>query len=294
MFRRDWSNWLVVLAATAWVLFVLPGCQPGDEKKPPPAGQPEGEPGPSTPEPAGGAAEGEPVPAAPSEPDFSVTDVQFAEEFDTDAEAAAKKYANKWVEIKGTLGSAAGKNIFGQDVLALKGVFEETDTGFKVRPVPCGLAPEAVSAARELTVTQEVTLLGKYEEGSVDANLAHCRIVSTGPDPAIEVTAEEMAAEYVADEDAAEEKYYQKQVLVEGVVAEIVENEFGNLNLQLEGSEREGKPFRIDCGFPADAKDDLKDVAKGQRVRVKGGCDGLLDDVIAVSSCVLLEAAPGP
>jgi len=294
MFRRDCRNWFVVLAATAWVFFVLPGCQPGDEKKPPPGGQPEGEPGPSTPEPAGGAAQGEPVPAAPSEPDLSVTDVQFAEEFDTDADAAAKKYANKWVEIKGTLGSAAGKNIFDQDVLTLKGVFEETDTGFKVGPVACGLAPEAVKAARDLTVTQEVTLLGKYEEGSMGANLAHCRIVSTGPDPAIKVTAQEMAAEYVADKDAAEEKYYQKQVLVEGVVAEIVENEFGNINLQLEGAQKEDKPLRIDCSFPESEKDGLKDVAEGQRVRIKGGCDGLLDDEIGVSSCILLEAAPGP
>ncbi len=67
---------------------------------------------------------------------------------------------------------------------------------------------------------------------------------------------------------------------------------FGNMSLVLAGSQEEGETIPINCAFPADANDEVKGVAQGQRIRIKGACDGIFEGEVSVSSCVLLDAVP--
>ena len=232
---------------------------------------------------------GAPAAKPPAEPAFRLTDEAFAKEFKASSKAAAKKYAGKWIELEGTVGAVASKNMLGQHVLGFKGATKETATGFDAAPVVCGLVPEAVKAATEVTVTQKVKVLGKYEEGTLDATLAHCRIVWTGPDPAIKVAAAKLAADHVADEKAADAKYEHKQVLVEGVVAATTKDEFGSPSLVLAGAKKDDQTVQVTCTFTKDAAERAGKVAKGQRVRVKGQCQGLLGKEVSLVFCVLLD-----
>jgi hypothetical protein len=230
------------------------------------------------------------LPAKPKEtrePPLAVTDIQFAAELDNDAlrKTNAAKYANKWIEIDGTVLDAYSSNR-----LLVLGRNETTKSGFHMSRVSCEISRPFRRQAEELTPTQKVKIVGMFPEGAWGPLLAECRIISVGPDPAIRVTAAGLAAELAAGEDATEKKYKEKQLLIEGVVEAVQAGQY-NSTVELKGVEKGGKPIRVKCsGFGEAQFSEVGKLNKGQQVRVKGGCSWVSSDSIDISSCKLLAA----
>ncbi|MCX6290997.1 MAG: hypothetical protein NT126_04470 [Bacteroidetes bacterium] len=87
--------------------------------------------------------------------------------------------------------------------------------------------------------------------------------------------------EYDQNENSANKKYLGKVVCVYGKVADKGVDSKGAMSLILEGGEMAG----VGCQFDKIVMDDIKDVKKGQVIKVKGVCTGMLMDVVLVD-CV--------
>jgi hypothetical protein len=208
--------------------------------------------------------------------DFTLTSEQLAKEFETDKEAALKKYKDKWVEVEGPM-----ENVMvlpsGDVNIRLVG-FQANPDKFDFHSVR-GIPPETErERLKGLTKGQKVKLKGKVERdlgGFID--LVPCEIVSVGPDPAIAVTADQLTEAYAKDAKDADAKYKDKWLLIEGVVSELKAGTSGADSVILEGAgKKDGKPIRISAAYPADRKNDFTALKKGDKIKVKGECTGEL------------------
>ena len=87
--------------------------------------------------------------------------------------------------------------------------------------------------------------------------------------------------EFDQNENAANNKYLGKIVCVYGKVADKAVDTKGMLSLILEGGEMAG----VGCQFDKSVMDEIKNFKKGQVIKVKGVCTGMLMDVVLVD-CV--------
>jgi len=87
--------------------------------------------------------------------------------------------------------------------------------------------------------------------------------------------------EFDQNEIAANKKYLGKVVCVYGKVADKAVDSKGVLSLILEGGEMAG----VGCQFDKSVIDEMQHVKKGQVIKVKGVCTGILMDVVLVD-CV--------
>jgi hypothetical protein len=155
-----------------------------------------------------------------------------------------------------------------------------------------GVPPEGQrETLKGLTKGQKVKLKGKVERdlsGFID--LVPCEVVSVGPDPAIKVTTDELTEAYAKDAKAADEKYKDKWLLVEGTVSELKPGTSGADSVILEGSgKKDGKPIRIAAAYPADRKGDFTALKKGDKVKFKGECGGEFGGTISLSYSILVK-----
>ena len=235
---------------------------------------------------ASGGPGKEPAPskeAAPAKADFSLTSEQIAKEFETDKDAALKKYKDKWVEVEGPMESVLV--LFSGDVNIRLVGFQANPNKFDFHSVR-GIPPEAErEKLKGLTRGQKVKLKGKVERdlgGFID--LVPCEILSIGPDPAVAVTADQLTEAYAKDAKDADAKYKDKWLLVEGVVSELQAGKSGADSVILEGTgKKDGKPLRISAAYPADRKNDFAALKKGDKVKVKGECGGEFLGTISLS-----------
>jgi hypothetical protein len=210
----------------------------------------------------------------PAKVDFSLTSEQLAKEYETDRTAADQKYKGKWVEVEGPM----------ESVLVLpSGDVNIRLAGFKADPKKLfghtvrGVPPAAeADKLKALTPGQMVKLKGKvYRESADTIDLVPCEIVSIGPDPAIPVTADRLSEDYAKDEKAADAKYKDKWLLVEGTISELKDAQAGADSVILDGAgKKDGKPLRIKAAYPADRKSDFAALKKGDKVKIKGECGG--------------------
>jgi hypothetical protein len=264
-----------LLLAAALLAGVLPavGCEKG------PAG-------PAGPAPAGTAAE----PQAPAKVDFTLTSEQLAREYETDRAAADQKYKGKWVEVEGPMESVLVLPS-GDVNIRLAGFQADPKKfdGHSVRGVPPAADGEKLKG---LTRGQKVTLRGKVyrETAGSYIDLVPCAIVSIGPDPAIAVTADRLTEDYARDAKAADARYKDKWLLVEGVVAELKDAKSGADSVIFEGAaEKDGKKLHIKAAYPADRKPDFAALKKGDKVKIKGECAGEFLGTISLSYTVLVK-----
>jgi hypothetical protein len=106
-------------------------------------------------------------------------------------------------------------------------------------------------------------------------------LAEVGPDPAMAVTASQLAQDYAKDAKAADQKYKGKYLIVEGTIAEVTANKPDALlrrNIILEGD----KPLVIDASLPTADPRPVAKLAKGQKVKVKGECQGLMGDKVTL------------
>lgn len=82
----------------------------------------------------------------------------------------------------------------------------------------------------------------------------------------LEVDAEQIALDYENNEIAADEKYEDKIITVNGVVGEVNKDILGNYSLELEISTVQ----MFICKFSEDKKEKLSKLTKGQKVKIQG------------------------
>ena len=97
------------------------------------------------------------------------------------------------------------------------------------------------------------------------------------PSVAVRVTATQLFADYEANEVSADEKYKGKALLVSGTIESIGKDLFDTMYVSL----KTDNPFlNVKCMFSDEHKSQLANAAKGQRVTIKGKCDGKLGNVL--------------
>ncbi len=207
-----------------------------------------------------------------------LTDVQLAREHDTGGLATLKKYTGQVLEITGVVLSAYPTDLY------LKGTYDTQQS--KGRQIYCRMAAASQEQASELTRGQEVKIKGRYQTEGNAYLIANCELVWTGPDPAVPVTAMQLTQEYSKDAAVADKTYLEKQVLVEGVIAELREDKTGfepRAVIVLESfDEKAARPLRVQAVFPNSDKKPVANLAKGQKIKIKGQCVGVKDGSVTL------------
>jgi hypothetical protein len=100
------------------------------------------------------------------------------------------------------------------------------------------------------------------------------------------MTAEQLSSAYSADQVAANKKYKDKTVLLDGVVIGVAPRDKSCSILSLEGG---ADQFKVACLFDDPAS--VAKLAKGQKVKVRGQCRGVCSAVV-VEGCQLVKVSP--
>ena len=95
----------------------------------------------------------------------------------------------------------------------------------------------------------------------------------------LEMTAPELFSDFENDETAANTRYLDKIVAIEGVVKAVTKDENGMTSVTLEaGSDM----FGVICQLDDFSKHKRSDFQEGEKVKFKGICTGVLMDVVLV------------
>jgi hypothetical protein len=205
-----------------------------------------------------------------------VTAEQLTKEFADDKKGAEKKYPmNLIVEVEGEVKKS--EKLPSGDTWAVHLEGFEKGKGLFTKVVDCEFGAKAKSykKAQELVPDQKVKIRGKfYSAFEYGQRLVDCELVEVGPDPAIKVTAAQLSKDFAADRKAAATKYKDKQVLLEGVVAQPVGPK-AKYYVVLENSGEKGAPaVHVEFGFTQTAEKLFSQLKKGQKVTVRGRCEG--------------------
>jgi hypothetical protein len=118
------------------------------------------------------------------------------------------------------------------------------------------------------------------------------------PRPEVTVTAAELAGAYAANPAAADAKYKEKRVLVDGVVTGVMppSNGQGSGQVWLVGVTKPDKSWvEVHCRFEEEEIGKVRHASKGQRLKINGICSGCSSGVyVECWDCFLVEAGPDP
>lgn len=117
--------------------------------------------------------------------------------------------------------------------------------------------------------------------GSDDEQSTETEIASEVP--TIEISASQLYADYEANGVAADEKYKGKVLLVTGVVNNIDKDILDAIYVTLKADEYFGD---VQCYFADSHTKTAAQLSKGQKITVKGKCDGKLMNV-ALKGCTI-------
>ncbi len=212
--------------------------------------------------------------AAAPKADGGMSAIDFAKEVYADPKAGLEKYQGKRIQLTGQVGEASPEYSFGG--MSLKTGLKHRKMSFLVVGLRIYVQPEKILHAYLLGVGQKVQVTGELTGITDDAiTLRNCTFAELEKNPMPSLAATELAAAYVKDVKEASRKYggefgMRKDLFVQGKVAEIADAEFGNKAVHLEGS---GKT-NVVCYIRAK---DAKDLKKGDEIRVKAQCVGLVN-----------------
>lgn len=103
------------------------------------------------------------------------------------------------------------------------------------------------------------------------------------PVAAVEVTSQQLCADYDANEISADEKYKGKTLKITGTVDNIAKDLTDTMYVTLTS----GQPLtRTQCYFDDSAKDQLGKLTKGQALTVEGKCNGKMMNIL-IKECVI-------
>jgi hypothetical protein len=212
-------------------------------------------------------------------------------EFKKDSDAADKKYHGKTLTLSAHVAGVNSKEETGKSYVALY-LEGEKDDGPQIE---CAVVSDADSKALALLETQKVKITGKYKKFGKEENqpemkpqiyLEECKIEEVGPDPSIKVTAAELAKEYATDGDAAQKKYGDKLLLLEGkfIRSDVIQN-VGRACL-IEGHGSDDKSFNV---VALTNSEELERTGQGETVKIRAMCMGRY--TLDGQPCVRLFAA---
>ncbi len=114
-------------------------------------------------------------------------------------------------------------------------------------------------------------------------DLVQCELVEAGPDPALPVTAEQLARD-AADPPAAEKKYKGKMLSVEGTFVEVIKKGAAVPDvIVLQGhEEKAAKPVRVHASFPGLWQRYIEGWKKGQKVTLKANWVGPYEGKVSI------------
>lgn len=213
------------------------------------------------------------LPLLPSEKAISVGDAQLAMEYAADEMAADKKYGTRAVEIDGTVHSSG----YPATELYLLGTFDLKK--MSGRQVYCQMAPAARAKAEVLTPGQKVKVRGRCRSAGKVVFIENAELTHVGVDPALPLTAAGLTEAYAKGEEAADKRYKNQQVSVEGVVAEVGKTTDMQPIIFLQGFDGQAaKPLRVEAILPVSDTKPVAGLTKGQKIQVKGECVGKKGD----------------
>lgn len=102
--------------------------------------------------------------------------------------------------------------------------------------------------------------------------------------PAYELQAIIIFNEFKTFEEKAAEKYVGEVIIVEGSIMAILSND-STANILLKTHD---DIFGVNCALLPDKLHQTKKIKKGQIVKIKGECQGIIDDVI-FNKCAIIE-----
>jgi hypothetical protein len=260
----DMSVRPLIALTTGFLVITLaaPGCSKKEE--PPAKGGPSAD---------GGNKE---LPAqALGKADLTVTPAEWHAAFKKDSEAAKAKYKDKVVEMAGTVRSV-GPDPYGEVGYVYLDVPKE------LLGVRCVLADK--KPWLKVSPGSKVTVKGRSSD-RIGGDLYPCEIVEAGKDPAVVITAQELAKQFAADRKEARKKYDDKWAHVKGEVAEKID---AKVALKLKGQ----GDISVLCYFPQPYKKSLEAVKTGSQVDLFGQLsvfDGPQDKEVTINMCVLTD-----
>jgi hypothetical protein len=213
-------------------------------------------------------------------PKYSLTAEEYFKEWNKDSKAANAKYADVTIELSGTVGSVGLGN--GRPLLQL-------NTGDQLQYVHCWTTEKEPWV--KAVDGQKVKVRGKVlpSEGRL-AQIGDCKIVETGPSPAITVDAASLATEYAKDKQATIKKYEQKILILTGEIAEKRKDD-NSVTLVLKG----GNDVEVNCGFLLISHASVvAPLTVGQQVKVVGEFNSVFtakDKAVGIWNCNLITSA---
>jgi len=201
-------------------------------------------------------------------PDFLLTAGELAEAYEHDEEVADSKYLGALIELRGVVYSIAPNS-------------EEQ---------PCILMSETADPTSNFIVCitvdkqpwldvcrgQAVTIRGVYANDIMfQCDLRDCVVVKKGESPAITLSAEELAAEFIADPEALSDRYLNKEIIVESEVLRIEPAKVGPESVFLRGTA--DTPIRCSLNGSFE-REQLTRLTVGKIARLRGTFTAFQDD----------------
>ncbi|MCI0684771.1 MAG: OB-fold putative lipoprotein [Gemmataceae bacterium] len=187
----------------------------------------------------------------------SLTAEAFGGEIQKDAEAAERKYESVFVELTGTVNNVGSRD---------REPFVTLDAGPESLSILCLLAQEKEPWAK-ISKGQKIKVRGQWPDVSVQPTLEACVLVDLGANPAKEINAETLAAEFAKNKDGVRKQYADKPLIVTGVIDTArPRNDLGAVSVYLKGA----GAVVVDCGFNAVDRAEAFALKRGDAVRVVG------------------------
>jgi hypothetical protein len=145
--------------------------------------------------------------------------------------------------------------------------------------------PRAWSLSRGQTVKLKGEVVGAIKvPGQSSVILSNCQIVSVGDDPSIAVTAAALLEEFKTNPAQADKKYKGKEITIREAT---VERRDG-LTLILMDAAKKDVTVKIQAAMLQGTQQQIESLAPGARVKLKGECVGLSNQMIQIERCWLV------
>jgi hypothetical protein len=208
--------------------------------------------------------------------DFSLDVAQWHTEFTNDPSAAVDKYKGKVVEVSGMV------EFVSEDPAEQVGcVYLKVDGP----PLQDRCATTDKKPWLKVSPGSKVKLRGKVPEFGLPCDLVGAEIVEAGPDPAVVISAQQLAKEYATDSKSATAKLDDKWAHVEGEVVEKTTSNDWAVLLKLKGD----KEVVVSCCFGDRNKRPLEPVKVGTKVKVFGQLSLWKDKEVFINSSILSD-----
>jgi len=220
----------------------------------------------------------EPILAAT--PDFLLTAGELTEAYKHDEEGTDSKYLGALIELRGVVYSIATNSEEEPCILV-----SETDD-----PTSRFITCVTVDKQPWLDVCrgQAVTIRGSYANYIMfQCDLTDCVVVKKGKSPAVTLSAEKLAAGFVADPEALNDRYLNKEIIVESEVLRFEPAKVDADSVFLRGTA--DTPIR--CSLSGSFKrEQLTRLTVGKTARLRGTFTAFQDDANPrLYDCVVLD-----